>query len=87
MFIDYRILVISVNVLANQLGLPVPVLPTLIVGGALAAQGTVSASQVFAGAVIACVLADSAWFLAGRVYGNNVMKLLCRISLTPDSCE
>ncbi|MBS0420654.1 MAG: DedA family protein/thiosulfate sulfurtransferase GlpE [Proteobacteria bacterium] len=86
MLIDYRILVISANVLANQMGLPVPVLPTLIVGGALAAQGTLSGTQVFAGAVMACVLADSAWFLAGRVYGNNVMKLLCRISLTPDSC-
>ena len=86
MLIDYRILVISANVLANQMGLPVPVLPTLIVGGALAAQGTISPTQVFAGAVIACVLADSAWFFAGRVYGNGVMKLLCRISLTPDSC-
>lgn len=86
MLIDYRILVITANVLANQMGLPVPVLPTLIVGGALAAQGTISATQVFIGAVIACVLADSVWFVAGRVYGNGVMKLLCRISLTPDSC-
>ena len=86
MLIDYRILVISANVLANQMGLPVPVLPTLIVGGALAAQGTLSPTQLFAGAVIACLLADSAWFFAGRIYGSGVMKLLCRISLTPDSC-
>ena len=84
--VDYRILVISANVLANQMGLPVPVLPTLIVGGALAAQGTISPAQLFAGALAACLLADSAWFFAGRVYGNGVMKLLCRISLTPDSC-
>jgi membrane protein DedA with SNARE-associated domain/rhodanese-related sulfurtransferase len=84
--IDYRILVISANVLANQVGLPVPVLPTLIVGGALAAQGTLSPTQLFAGAVIACLLGDSAWFFAGRIYGGGVMKLLCRISLTPDSC-
>jgi membrane protein DedA with SNARE-associated domain/rhodanese-related sulfurtransferase len=84
--IDYRILVICANVLANQMGLPVPVLPTLIVGGALAAQGTLSPAQLFAGAVIACLLADSAWFFAGRFYGGGVMKLLCRISLTPDSC-
>jgi membrane protein DedA with SNARE-associated domain/rhodanese-related sulfurtransferase len=73
-------------VLANQMGLPVPVLPTLIVGGALAAQGTISPTQLFAGAVAACLLADSAWFFAGRYYGSGVMKLLCRISLTPDSC-
>jgi membrane protein DedA with SNARE-associated domain/rhodanese-related sulfurtransferase len=84
--IDYRVLVICANVLANQMGLPVPVLPTLIVGGALAAQGTLAPGQLFAGAVIACLLADSAWFLAGRTYGSGVMKLLCRISLTPDSC-
>jgi membrane protein DedA with SNARE-associated domain/rhodanese-related sulfurtransferase len=84
--VDYRILVITANVLANQLGLPVPVLPTLIVGGALAAQGAISPTQLFAGALLACLIADSVWFLAGRVYGGGVMKLLCRISLTPDSC-
>lgn len=84
--IDYRILVVTANVLANQLGLPVPVIPTLIVAGALAAQGEISPVELFAGAVIACVVADSVWFLAGRVYGGGVMKLLCRISLTPDSC-
>jgi membrane protein DedA with SNARE-associated domain/rhodanese-related sulfurtransferase len=84
--IDYRILMITVNVLANQLGLPVPVIPTLIVAGAWAAQGTISPAALFAGAIFACVAADSVWFLAGRVYGSGVMKLLCRISLTPDSC-
>jgi membrane protein DedA with SNARE-associated domain/rhodanese-related sulfurtransferase len=84
--IDYRILMITVNVLANQLGLPVPVIPTLIVAGAWAAQGTISPAELFTGAIMACVAADSVWFLAGRVYGNGVMKLLCRISLTPDSC-
>jgi len=84
--VDYRILMIAVNVLANQLGLPVPVIPTLIVAGAWAAQGTISPAALFAAAIFACVAADSVWFLAGRVYGNGVMKLLCRISLTPDSC-
>ena len=84
--VDYRILAIMANVLANQLGLPVPVIPTLIVAGAWAAQGTISPVALFAGAILACVAADSVWFLAGRVYGGGVMKLLCRISLTPDSC-
>jgi membrane protein DedA with SNARE-associated domain/rhodanese-related sulfurtransferase len=84
--LDYRILVITANVLANQLGLPVPVIPTLIVAGTLVAQGTISPTALFACAILACVAADTVWFLAGRVYGNGVMKLLCRISLTPDSC-
>src|SRR6185312_6281395 len=77
---------ITANVLANQLGLPVPVIPTLIVAGAWAAQGTISPTALFLCTIFACVAADSVWFLAGRVYGNSVMKLLCRISLTPDSC-
>jgi membrane protein DedA with SNARE-associated domain/rhodanese-related sulfurtransferase len=84
--IDYRILMITANVLANQLGLPVPVIPTLIVAGAWAAQGTISPAALFPCTIFACVAADSVWFLAGRIYGNSVMKLLCRISLTPDSC-
>jgi membrane protein DedA with SNARE-associated domain/rhodanese-related sulfurtransferase len=84
--IDYRILAIVANVLANQLGLPVPVIPTLIVAGALVGQGALSPTALFIGAILACVFADSVWFIAGRLYGNGVMKLLCRISLTPDSC-
>lgn len=83
---DYRVVAIVVNVLAEQLGLPVPAVPTLIIAGALAAQGQISPTALFFGALLACLLADTAWYVAGRVYGNGVMRLLCRISLTPDSC-
>jgi membrane protein DedA with SNARE-associated domain/rhodanese-related sulfurtransferase len=41
---------------------------------------------LFAVALAACLLADIAWYIAGRRFGNRVMKLLCRISLTPDYC-
>src|SRR5579872_320284 len=86
MAIDYRIAAVTANVLADQLGLPVPAVPTLIVAGAMAGVGQVSGAGMFLGALLACVVGDSAWFLAGRMYGSGVMKLLCRISLTPDSC-
>jgi len=74
------------NVLLEQLGLPVPALPTLIVAGALAADGRLSAVGVCALAIGACVIGDSVWYVAGRIYGGRVMRLLCRISLTPDIC-
>ncbi|HXW74937.1 MAG TPA: DedA family protein/thiosulfate sulfurtransferase GlpE [Steroidobacteraceae bacterium] len=74
------------NVLLEQLGLPIPALPTLVVAGALAADGRLPALGVGAIALLACVLGDSAWYLAGRAYGGSVMKLLCRMSLTPDIC-
>ena len=77
---------IFLNVLAQQLGLPVPVVPTLVVAGAVAASGRMSAAALYTLAVAACVMADSTWYTAGRRYGGRVMSLLCRISLSPDSC-
>jgi membrane protein DedA with SNARE-associated domain/rhodanese-related sulfurtransferase len=83
---QYGLAVVFGNVLAEQIGIPVPAIPTLMVAGAFAASGKLSTVAVFAVALIACVIADVAWYLAGRVYGNRVMRLLCGISLTPDSC-
>ena len=77
---------VFLNVLAQQLGLPVPVLPTLVVAGAVAASGKMSAAALYALAIAACVIADSTWYTAGRRYGGRVMSLLCRVSLSPDSC-
>jgi membrane protein DedA with SNARE-associated domain/rhodanese-related sulfurtransferase len=74
------------NVLLQQLGLPIPVYPTLILAGALAAEGRCSASEIFAVAFIACAISDATWYGAGRLYGRRVMKFLCQISLSPDSC-
>jgi membrane protein DedA with SNARE-associated domain/rhodanese-related sulfurtransferase len=74
------------NVLLDQIGLPVPAVPTLIVAGAVAADRYWWGGELFLGAAAACVVADAGWYVAGRLYGNRVMKLLCRISLSPDSC-
>ncbi len=78
--------VVFLNVLCNQLGLPIPVLPTLVLAGALAAAGRLPPGPLFGLAVVACVIGDSVWYVAGRAFGGRVMNLLCRISLTPDSC-
>jgi membrane protein DedA with SNARE-associated domain/rhodanese-related sulfurtransferase len=77
---------VFLNVLCDQLGVPVPAVPTLVVAGALSAAGRLPGAAVFALSVLACLLADGAWYVAGRVFGVRVMNLLCRISLTPDSC-
>ena len=82
----YGVALVFANVLLQQIGLPIPVYPTLIVAGALAAEGIFSASEIFAAALIACAISDATWYVAGRLYGRRVMKLLCQISLSPDSC-
>jgi membrane protein DedA with SNARE-associated domain/rhodanese-related sulfurtransferase len=86
MFSQFGFGLVVANVLLEQAGLPIPAIPTLIVAGAVAADHHSWGAAVFVGAVAACVVADLGWYLAGRRYGNAVMRFLCRISLTPDFC-
>jgi membrane protein DedA with SNARE-associated domain len=37
-------------------------------------------------ALIASVLADSVWYYIGRWQGHRVLRTVCRLSLSPDSC-
>ena len=83
---QYGLALIFANVLIEQLGAPVPAIPTLIVAGALAADGSLFVGSVLVVAILAAALGDSVWFIAGRRQGARVMRLLCRISLSPDSC-
>jgi len=73
-------------VLAEQLGVPVPALPALLAMGALAGMGKASLAGAFLCAFGAAFLSDSFWFLLGRRHGARILRLLCRISLEPDSC-
>jgi membrane protein DedA with SNARE-associated domain/rhodanese-related sulfurtransferase len=86
LFADFGLLVVFGNVLFDQAGLPIPAIPTLILAGALAATDLWSATELFVAGVGACLVANSGWFLAGRRYGSRVLKLLCRVSISPDSC-
>jgi len=79
-------MLVVANVLLDQIGLPVPAVPTLIVAGALAADGQMPLPGLFLGCVVACLAADCGWYLIGERYGIRVLKTLCRISLEPDSC-
>jgi membrane protein DedA with SNARE-associated domain/rhodanese-related sulfurtransferase len=89
LFLDvgqYGLVIVFINVLASQIGLPVPVVPTLIVAGAIAADGQLPLAPLFVWSVLACLIADCAWYAIGQIYGIRVLKSLCRISLEPDSC-
>lgn len=73
-------------VFVEQMGLPLPALPWLLAAGALSAVGEFNLALGLLVTVIACLLADAIWFYLGRFRGNQVLGLLCRISLEPDSC-
>jgi membrane protein DedA with SNARE-associated domain/rhodanese-related sulfurtransferase len=83
---QYGLAIVALNVLLNQIGLPVPVIPTLVLAGALGANGQLPLAAIFLAAVLACLVADCGWYWVGQKYGIRVLKTLCRISLEPDSC-
>lgn len=73
-------------VLLEQMGLPIPAPPVLVVAGALAAADALRPELVLLAAFGACLLADHAWFVAGRRLGRRVLASICRLSLSPDTC-
>jgi membrane protein DedA with SNARE-associated domain/rhodanese-related sulfurtransferase len=83
---NFGLTIVFVNVLVDQIGVPVPAVPTLIVAGAVAADGKLPLAALLAWSVAACLLADCGWYLIGQKYGIRVLKTLCKISLEPDSC-
>ncbi len=73
-------------VLAEQLGLPIPCVPVLLAAGALAATGRLSIGMAIAVGAAGCLAGDIPWYWLGRIKGAKVLKLLCKVSLEPDSC-
>ena len=83
---EFGLGLVFLNVLVEQAGVPVPAYPTLIVAGAFAAGDPKTVLWLVATAVVAVVIADTFWYITGRRYGLRVLRTLCRISLSPDSC-
>jgi membrane protein DedA with SNARE-associated domain len=83
---DHGYAVVFAWVAAEQLALPVPSEPVLLMAGALAGAGLLELPVVVAVGVTASLLSDVIWYEIGRVRGSRVTRVLCRISLEPDSC-
>jgi membrane protein DedA with SNARE-associated domain/rhodanese-related sulfurtransferase len=73
-------------VLAEQLGLPVPSTPVLLAAGALGGLVKLNLAIALPLAVLASLIGDSFWFYLGRTRGISILRLLCKISLEPESC-
>ena len=84
--LEYGLVLVFFNVLLEQVGAPIPAVPTLIIAGALSAEGRMSLPALVIAAAIASMIGDLVWYMAGRRYGLAVLRLLCKVSLSPDSC-
>ena len=86
LLIAHGALIVFVITLAARAGAPLPAAPLLVVAGGVAMAGQISLVVCVVASVVANVLGDAVWYQAGRWRGHRVMKLLCRISLSPDTC-
>jgi membrane protein DedA with SNARE-associated domain len=73
-------------VFADQIGVPVPAVPALLAMGALAATGKIDFTLALVLSVAASLAADTVWYALGRARGGSVLRLVCKVSLEPDSC-
>ena len=73
-------------VLAEQSAIPVPSVPLMLATGALIHAGRLRLEPAILSCLFAALIADSVWFELGRRRGRQVLRLVCRLSLEPDSC-
>jgi NAD(P)-dependent dehydrogenase (short-subunit alcohol dehydrogenase family)/membrane protein DedA with SNARE-associated domain len=66
-------------VFANQSGIPVPVVPSLVAAGALVGRGGPSCAVILAAAASGAVGADMVWYGLGRWRGAQALSLLGRL--------
>jgi membrane protein DedA with SNARE-associated domain/rhodanese-related sulfurtransferase len=82
----YGLWVVFFSVLLDQGGLPTPSYAPMIVTAALAIEAHQPLWPILAVGTLGALVADIAWFAGGRRYGAQLLRLMCRISLSPDSC-
>jgi membrane protein DedA with SNARE-associated domain/rhodanese-related sulfurtransferase len=79
-------LIVFLNVLLSQGGLPLPALPTLMTAAALARQSPYQITQIILAGVSGTLIAEFTLYWCGLHYGQRFLGLLCRLSFSPDFC-
>jgi membrane protein DedA with SNARE-associated domain len=72
--------------LLERIGLPLLLTPVMVAAGAVAGLGELSLVWIIVVTTVASELGDVMWYELGRHRGSSVLRLLCKISLEPDSC-
>lgn len=83
---SYGAVAIFAASLIENLGLPFPAFPLIILAAAFAASGVLSFPGILASAVLGALAGDLAWYSIGHHRGVGVLSHLCRISFNPDAC-
>jgi membrane protein DedA with SNARE-associated domain/rhodanese-related sulfurtransferase len=82
----YAPVVVFLNMLVARVGLPLPVVPTLMAAAALARHSPWQLGEIIIAGAAGAVISDFVLYRCGFRYGQRFLALLCRISLSPDFC-
>ncbi len=82
----YGNLAVFLASLIENLGMPIPVFPLIVLAGAFSATGLLSFPGILGAAILGALAGDVAWFYAGRWRGKEILFHLCRLSFNPDAC-
>ena len=82
----YGLQIVFAGVLLDQGGLPLPSFSLIVVAAGVATETGAPVWPIFAVAVLATIVADLIWFAGGRRFGAAMLRMICRVSLSPDSC-
>ena len=86
LFAEHGLLAVFLGVFIEQVGAPIPAFPFLLMAGMEGVDRSTYAVLALVVAAVASMLGDLLWFWAGRRHGQRVLALLCKISISPDSC-
>ena len=78
--------IVFAGVLLDQGGLPFPSFSLVVVAAGVATAAGAPVWPIFVVAVVATLVADLLWSAGGRRFGAAMLRLICRVSLSPDSC-
>src|SRR5690348_16080596 len=82
----YGIPLLSGLVFLEAMGLPLPASLALLAAGASSANGSLRPELTLGAALAAMLCADNILYFGGRYTGWWLLRILCRLSLNPESC-
>ncbi len=86
LFLSHAYLVLFLWVLTEQMGLPVPAAPLLLMAGTLTATHRLFLVPVLLSILVGSLVSDISWYFLGQRYGHTVVRFLCRFSPERDTC-
>lgn len=72
--------------MGEQLGVPVPSAPVLLMAGTLTATHKLSLPLVLLAVLLGSLVSDTLWYFTGKRFGGAVVRLLCRLSMEASTC-